>query len=83
MNVKWSLAAAALVSALSLVWVFKSSLAEESFAQVGRYQQTAVFRQEGLDRVYVTIVDTTTGEVVKLTRYDTGDYEKPDSIPGK
>jgi len=83
MNVKLSLAATAVASALSLIWVFSNSMAEDSFATAGRYQQTAVFRQEGLDRIYVTVMDTATGEIVRLVRYDTGDYEKPETIPGK
>ena len=76
MNIKLSIATAAIVSAMSLGWVFSSSVAQEAGAQVGRYQQTAVFRQEGLDRIYVTILDTATGEIVRLDRFDTGDYEK-------
>lgn len=83
MNIKLCLAATAIASVLSLLWVFTNSMAQDSFATAGRYQQTAVFRQEGLDRIYVTVLDTATGEVVKLVRYDTGDYEKPESFPGK
>ena len=83
MNIKLSLAATAIGSVVSLLWVFTNSMAQDSFATAGRYQQTAVFRQEGLDRIYVTVLDTATGEVVKLVRYDTGDYEKPESFPGK
>ena len=83
MKIKPTLAAAALVSALSLGWVFNASVAQDSMQQVGRYQQSAVFRQEGLDRVYVTVMDTATGEIVRLDRFDTGDYKTPKHIPGK
>jgi hypothetical protein len=31
----------------------------------------------------VTVMDTATGEIVRLDRFDTGDYETPDAIPGK
>ena len=82
MNVKVSFLMAALISAMSLGWVFSSSVAQEGM-QPGRYQQSSVFRQEGLDRVYVTVMDTATGEIVRLDRFDTGDYETPDVIPGK
>lgn len=78
MKFKLPLIATALVSVMSLGWVFSTSLADEGMAQAGRYQQTAVFRQEGLDRIYVTIIDTTTGKVVRLDRFDTGDYETAD-----
>ena len=83
MNVKLSLATAVIVSVMSLGWVFSSSVAQEGASEAGRYQQTSVFRQEGLDRVYVTVMDTATGEIVRLDRFDTGDYETPDIIPGK
>jgi hypothetical protein len=82
-KIKPILAAATIVSAMSLGWVFSASLAEEGMQQVGRYSQSSVFRQEGLDRVYVTVMDTATGEIVRLDRFDTGDYEEPDFIPGK
>jgi len=82
-NIKLSLATAAIVSAMSLGWVFSASVAQEAGLEAGRYQQSAVFRQEGLDRIYVTVLDTTTGEVVRLDRFDTGDYKTPKSIPGK
>lgn len=83
MKIKASLAAAALISAMSLGWVFSASVAQEGAMEAGRYQQSAVFRQEGLDRIYVTVMDTATGEIVRLDRFDTGDYEEPDYIPGK
>lgn len=82
MNIRMSLAAAAAVSAMSLGWVFGSPLAQEPGAEPGRYQATAVFRQEGLDRIYVTVLDTATGEIVRLDRFDTGDYRTPERIPG-
>ncbi|HSG66026.1 MAG TPA: hypothetical protein VLD39_13540 [Gammaproteobacteria bacterium] len=74
MQGKLSIWTAVLVSLLSLGWVFNASFAQDSASAAGRYQHTAVFRQEGLDRVYVTVLDTSTGEVVRLLRYDTGDY---------
>jgi hypothetical protein len=77
-NIKLSIATATIVSAMSLGWVFSSSMAQERVSEVGRYQHTAVFRQEGLDRIYVTVLDTVTGEVVRLSRYGTGDYETVD-----
>jgi len=83
MNIKLSLATVAIVSAMSLGWVFSSSVAQEARPELGRYQQTTVFRQEGLDRIYVTVMDTTTGEIVRLDRFDTGDYKTPKIIPGK
>jgi len=70
-----SLVFAAAISALSLGWVFGSTQAQDAGVEIGRYQQSTVFRQEGLDRIYVTVLDTATGEVVRLSRYDTGDYE--------
>jgi len=82
-NIKPMIAAAAIVSAMSLGWVFSASVAQEGAQTAGRYQQTTVFRQEGLDRIYVTVMDTATGEIVRLDRFDTGDYETPDVIPGK
>jgi len=83
MKIKAPLLVAVLVSAMSLGWVFSTSFAQEGATEVGRYSLTSVFRQEGLDRVYVTVMDTTTGEIVRLDRFDTGDYEEPDFIPGK
>lgn len=83
MNIRVALATAAIVSAMSFGWVFSASVAQEGASEAGRYQQTAVFRQEGLDRIYVTIMDTTTGEIVRLDRFDTGDYKTPTDIPGK
>lgn len=83
MNFKLSLATAAVVSMMSFGWVFSSAVAQEGASEVSRYQQTAVFRQEGLDRIYVTVMDTATGEIVRLDRFDTGDYKTPDYIPGK
>lgn len=75
MQAKVSILTALTVSLLSLGWVFSASFAQDGHSAAGRYQHTAVFRQEGLDRVYVTVLDTSTGEVVRLLRYDTGDYE--------
>ena len=76
MQVKAPLVSALAISLLSVGWAFSASLAQDGSTAVGRYQQTAVFRQEGLDRIYVTVLDTSTGEVVRLMRFDTGDYEK-------
>ena len=75
MQRKLSIWVAVTISLLSLGWAFNASLAQDGVEAVGRYQHTAVFRQEGLDRIYVTVLDTSTGEVMRLLRYDTGDYE--------
>lgn len=63
--------------------MFSASVAQDAALEAGRYQQSTVFRQAGLDRVYVTVMDTATGEIVRLDRFDTGDYKTPRIIPGK
>jgi len=34
------------------------------------------FKQDGMNRMFVTVIDTTAGEVVRRERHDPGEYEK-------
>ena len=69
------------LSVIALSWMFSTSLADQAPAEVGRYQSSATFKQDGLDRIYVTVIDTTTGEVVRRERHDPGDYDKAEFGP--
>ena len=43
--------------------------------EIGRYQMSTDFKSDRLDRIFITVIDTTTGEVVRQQRFDTGDYD--------
>ena len=69
------------LSVIALSWMFSASLADQVPAEVGRYQSSTEFKQDGLNRIYVTVIDTTTGEVVRRERHDPGDYDKGEFMP--
>jgi hypothetical protein len=63
-------------SVIAFSWMFSSSVAQDAPLEIGRYQSSTEFKQDGLNRIYVTVIDTETGEVVRTERYDPGDYVK-------
>jgi len=69
------------LSVVALSWMFSTSLADQVPAEVGRYQSSTTFKQDGLDRIYLTVIDTTTGEIVRRERHDPGDYDKGEFTP--
>ena len=69
------------LSVVALSWIVNSSIAQPASDEVGRYQSSTQFKQDGLNRMYVTVIDTTTGQVVRRERLDPGDYEKPTYLP--
>ena len=64
------------LSVIALSWTFGVSVAEQAPAEIGRYQQTTVFKEGGLNRIYVTVIDTTTGVVVSRQQHDPNEYDK-------
>jgi len=56
-------------------------VADQAPAEIGRYELSTDFKQDGLNRIYVTVIDTTTGQVVRRERHDPGDYDKPEYLP--
>ena len=64
----------------ALSWIFSSSVADQAPAEVGRYQASTNCKQDGLNRIYVTVIDTPTGQVVRRERLDPGDFEKPEYL---
>ena len=61
--------------------MFNTSVADQVPDQVGRYQSSTTFKQDGSDRIYVTVIDTTTGEIVMRARHNPGDYDKDEFTP--
>ncbi len=64
------------LSVIALSWIFGVSVAQQAPAEIGRYQSSTNLKQDGLNRIYVTVIDTTTGQVVRRERHNPGDYEK-------
>ena len=69
------------LSVVALSWIFSSSIAQPASDEVGRYQSSTNFKQDGLNRIYVPVIDTTTGQVVRRERLNPGDYDKPAYLP--
>ena len=45
---------------------------------MGRYQASAVLKQDGFNRLFITVIDTSTGQIVHRWRADPNDYERPE-----
>jgi len=64
------------LSILAFLWIFSPSVAQQAPTEIGRYQMSTDFKQDGFNQIYVTVIDTTTGEVVRREEYDPGNYPK-------
>ena len=64
------------ITILAFLWIFSPSVAQSPPTEIGRYQMATDFKQDGFNQIYVTVIDTTTGEVVRREEYDPGNYDK-------
>ncbi len=72
----WILIAA--LSAVSFFWAIGSTIAQEHAGEMGRYQASAVLKEDGANRLFITVIDTSTGQIVHRWRADPNDYERPE-----
>ena len=66
------------LSAVSFFWAIGSTIAQEQAAAMGRYQASAVLKQDGANRLFITVIDTSTGQIVHRWRADPNDYKRPE-----
>jgi len=64
------------VSLLAVVISTVTAIEAQSSGEVGRYQVATDFWDAG-NWIYVTVIDTTTGEIVKRERHSGKAYGKP------
>ena len=79
MRTKDSLILIAAMSAVSFFWAVGSTVAQDSAEMgIGPYQASAVLKQDGANRLFITVIDTRTGQIVNRWRADPGDYKRPE-----
>jgi len=78
MRTKDSLLMIAALSAVSFFWAVGSTIAQEPVGHIGRYQASAVLKQDGANRLFITVIDTGTGQIVHRWRADPNDYKRPE-----
>jgi len=78
MRTKDSLVLIAALSAVSFFWAVGSTIAQESAGEIGRYQASAVLKQDGANRLFITVIDTSTGQIFHRWRADPNDYDRPE-----
>ena len=55
-----------------------STIAQEPAGEIGRYQASAVLKQDGANRLFITVIDTSTGQIFQRWRADPNDYKRPE-----
>ena len=66
------------LSAVSFFWAVGSTIAQEPAGEMGRYQASAVLKQDGANRLFITVIDTSTGQIFQRWRADPNDYKRPE-----